>query len=295
MTKNATAPAAGGHGSLRAGELVELDYELWTDSPTGTQELLDTTREATAAKADWKGPEGAKYGPRAHLLGGEFFPTGIETALAAAVVGEEFTREFPPAEAFGERDPKLIELFSMHEISRLPEMRREDADLNIGTVLTINGRRGRVVSMTAARVRVDFNPPFAGRTVRGTFKVVDVIKDPAAQVRGLVEITYGRGAEFGVEVKGNSVAITVPDRSKFDFAWMAAKPRLIERIRSHLKPHSIQLIEEYTTPKSASAKDKPAENGAEATPPEAPAHEAATSGEGHGASHAGHAHTSSKT
>ena len=81
----------------------------------------------------------------------------------------------------------------MHEISRLPEMRRDDAHLDVGTTLTIKGRRGRVVSLTAARVRVDFNPPFAGRKVTGKFRLDKRITETAAQVaRSSSSPTAGR-------------------------------------------------------------------------------------------------------
>jgi FKBP-type peptidyl-prolyl cis-trans isomerase 2 len=275
-----SAPAQGeATPALKTGELVELDYELWSTAPTGEPELIDTTREEVATRANLRG-EGRTYGPRPHQIGGEYFPSGIENVLATAGVGHELTHEFPPGEAFGERDPKLIELFSMHEISRLPEMRRDDADLSIGTVLTINGRRGRVVSMTAARVRVDFNPPLAGRTIKGTFKVLKEIRDPAEQVRGLIDIHYGRGKEFQVEVKGHTVTVTLPDRSKFDFAWMAAKPRIVERIRSQLKPQTIQFIEEYVTPAAKETKGAPSEEKPASSPKEtkgAPSEEKPTS------------------
>jgi peptidylprolyl isomerase len=248
MPEHPHSSSSAGHPTVKSGELVELDYELWSETPAGEKELIDTTREAAAASAQFKPPEGFAFGPRPHRIGGEFFPSGIENALAKAKVGEEFSHEFPPAEAFGERDPRLIELFSMHEIQRLPEMRREDAHLDVGTVLTINGRRGRVVSLTAARVRVDFNPPLAGRKIRGTFKVVKAIEEPAEQAKGILDIEYGRGKEFHVEVKGNHLTLTVPDRSKFDFAWVAAKPRVIDRLRSQLKPETIRIVEEYVTP-----------------------------------------------
>lgn len=257
MSPAESPSAAEGRPSLAPGELVELDYELWSTTPTGEAELIDTTREAVATKAGLSLPEGRKFGPRAHEIGESYFPEGIEKAIAGAKIGEEFTREFPPAEAFGERDPRLIELFSMHEISRLPEMRREDAELNLGTVLTIRGRRGRVTSMTAARVRVDFNPPYSGRTVRGTFKLLQALHEPAEIVRGLLAVHYGHAEGFHVEVKGKTVTIRLPDRSKFDFAWMAAKPRLIEGIRRRLKPHAIHLVEEYLTP----TEKKPAAEG----------------------------------
>ncbi len=243
--------------TLAHGDLVRLDYELWAE--TGEKrELIDTTRETVAQEAKLAVPAGFAWGPRAHQIGGEYFPAGIENSLVGLPVGQEVEKEFAPADAFGERDPKLIELFSMHEIERLPEMRREDAHLDVGTILTIRGRRGRVVSLTAARVRVDFNPAYAGRKVRGKFKAVEKIQTPADQVRALVDLTYGHGADFGVEVHQGTVTLKVPDRSKFDLSWAASKPRVIDRIRLQVKPKTIHITEEYVTPSAKESAEKPA-------------------------------------
>jgi FKBP-type peptidyl-prolyl cis-trans isomerase 2 len=260
--------AAHGHGVTKSGDVVRLEYDLWAESG-GRTELIDTTHQEVAQEAKVEAPEGAKWGPRPHLIGGEYFPAAIEGALTGAKVGEEFDREFAPADAFGERDPKLIELFSMHEVSRLPEMRREDAHLDVGTVLTIEGRRGRVVSLTAARVRVDFNPPYAGRKVKAKFRVVDRITEPAEQVRGIIELIYGRGGEFHIEAHEKTISLRIPDRSKFDISWMAAKPRVIDRLRTQLHPEMIRIIEEYATPK-AEKKDDAKEDAAKGkgAPPE---------------------------
>ena len=253
------------------GDLIRVEYDLWAE--TGDRsELVDTTHESVAREANLNVPAGFTWGPRAHLVGGEYFPAGVETALVGLTVNQEVEKEFAPQEAFGERDPKLIELFSMHEIQRLPEMRRDDAELDIGTVLNIRGRRGRVVTLTAARVRVDFNPAFAGRKVRGKFKVVEKIESPVEQVRALVDLTYGHGPDFGVEVHQGVVTLKVPDRSKFDLSWAASKPRVIDRIRAQLKPKSIRLIEEFVTPVT---KEKSTEAPAAETP--APEEKAAES------------------
>ncbi|HTP56599.1 MAG TPA: hypothetical protein VML53_08105 [Thermoplasmata archaeon] len=267
-----TAKTGGDDGVTHAGDIVRLDFELWSEIG-GKTELLDTTREDVARQSGATPEEGRSWGPRPHQIGGEYFPAGIENALVGVKVGDEVAREFAPAEAFGERDPDLIELFSMHEIQRLPEMRREDAHLDLGTVLTIEGRRGRVVTLTAARVRVDFNPPFAGRKVKGKFRVVGRIDEPAEQVRAIVDLQYGRGPEFHIEVHEKTITLKVPDRSKFDIGWMAAKPRIVDRIRSQVKPQSIRIVEEYVTPAEA----KPAEKAAKAAPEGEGAHaEAAT-------------------
>jgi len=268
------------HGSAAKvtgkGDLVRLEFDLWTEIG-GKSELLDTTHEELAQKENAR-TEGRTWGPRPHEIGGEYFPAGVENALIGAPIGEEVVREFAPADAFGDRDPNLIELFSMHEIQRLPEMRREDAHLDIGTTVTIEGRRGRVMSLTAARVRVDFNPPFAGRKVRGTFKVLERISEPTEKALAVIELQYGRSAEFHVEVHEKSVTIKVPDRTKFDIAWMAAKPRVIERLRTHLHPQTIRVVEEYVTPvpekKEAAETAAPTTSEAPAAP--APAGEPTT-------------------
>lgn len=265
--------------AVKGGDLVLLDFEMWAEAG-GRTELVDTTRAEAAQKAEIKLEEGQKFEARPHIVGGDFFPAAIETALVGAKVGEEIEREFAPGDAFGERDPKLIELFSMHEIERLPEMRRDDAHLDIGTRLTIRGRRGRVASLTAARVRVDFNPPFAGRKIRAKFKVERQLTETPEKVRGLLDLVYGRGEEFKVESHSGALSIHVPERAKFDIGWFAAKPRAIERIRSQLKPASIKFVEEYVTP-PAKEKDGGASPPAEtpSTPAPTPTkHSAKTSG-----------------
>ena len=270
-----SAPASS--SPVQDGDLVRLDFELWAEAG-GKSELVSTSREEVAQKALGEIPAGRKFVPRAHLVGGEFFPSGIEQGLVGAPIGEEFTKEYAAAEAFGERDPKLIELFSMHEIERLPEMRREDAHLDIGTLLMIRGRQGRVTTLTQARVRVDFNPPHAGRKVRGTFKVLSRITEPADKVRAILEIEYGHPEEFHVEIREHVVTIKVPDRAKFDPAWFTEKPRVVDRIRTILKPPSVRFLEEYVTPVTERTEAAPATapapegtgEGPVAPPPAAP-------------------------
>ena len=265
--------------ATKAGDLVRLDYDLWAEL-AGRTELIDTTHEEVAQAAGVQALPGRPWGPRPHEVGGDGFPAGIESTLVGLKVGHELEREYAPGEAFGERDPNLIELFTMHEIERLPEMRREDAHLDLGTVLTINGRRGRVVTLTAARVRVDFNPPFSGRKVRAKFKVVERIVDPAERVRATVELQYGYGAEFHVEHREKVFTLRVPDRTKFDPFWVAAKARIVERIRAQLHPESIRFVEEWVTPTEAKTTASEAKKGSAAPEPKPSASETKKSGAG---------------
>ena len=256
---------------IQAGDLVRLDYDLWAEM-AGKSELVDTTHEEVAQAAGVKTPPGITWGPRPHEIGGDGFPSGIESSLVGLKVGDEVEREYSPGDAFGERDPNLIELFTMHEIERLPEMRRDDAHLDLGTVLTINGRRGRVVTLTAARVRVDFNPPFAGRKVRAKFRVVEKISEPADRVRAIVELQYGYGTDFHVEHREKTFTVRVAERTKFDPYWVAAKARIVERVRNQLHPEMIRFVEEWLTPAEEKKEKAPP------APKEAAEHAAAPAG-----------------
>ena len=95
---------------------------------------------------------------------------------------------------------------------------------------------------------------------------------PVEQAQALIDLTYGHGSDFQVEVHSGVLTLHVPDRSKFDFGWAAAKPRVIDQLRTHLKPTSIKVVEEYVTPSpkeaakethKTGAKDEPAAKEAE--------------------------------
>ena len=241
-----TAPS----GPVQKGDLVLLDYELWSEFG-GKRELLDTTRESAAKEAKAETPANALFRPRPQVVGRELFPGSlgkIESSLEGVLVGAEVEKEFAPSDAFGERDPDLVESYSIQKISRLPEMRLEDAQLDLGTVLTIEGRSGRVSLITAGRVKVDFNRPEAGRKVQFKFKVLEKITDPPRVATTVLDMEYGNGEEFPVQVEGAEVTVRLPDRVLFDLNWLVAKSRVIEDLRSLLNVQKITFLEEHKTP-----------------------------------------------
>lgn len=251
--------------AVKKGDFVLLDYEIWAEG-AGKREIVDTTSKEVADQAKWEAKPSTEFHPHPHLIGRDYFPGGIEKALEGLKVGETLDKEFPASEAFGEKDPNLIELHSIREIARLPEMRRDDARLDVGTILTIDNRRGRVVSLTAGRVRVDFNNPFAGRKVQAKVKILSKITGHDEVAKALIEMDYGQSAQFSVDVKDHVVTVKLPDRTKFDVNWFASKGKLVEDIREHLKPTSIHFVEEYKTPPPRSAEK---ESKSESPAPEA--------------------------
>ncbi len=55
-------------GPVQKGDLVLLDYELWSEFG-GKRELLDTTRESAAKEAKAETPANALFRPRPHVVG----------------------------------------------------------------------------------------------------------------------------------------------------------------------------------------------------------------------------------
>lgn len=232
--------------TIAKGDLIKLDFDIWVESG-GRTEILDTTSMQVAQEAKWDGRKSEEFVAQPYEVGLGKFPAALEQTLEGAKVGDTVEKEFSPGEAWGERDPKLIELHSIKEIGRLPEMKKEDAHLDIGTVLTINGRRGRVLQVTAGRVRVDFNDPRSGKSIKARFTVKDKITKPDEMAKAIVEMEYGRSREFSVEHRGDHLTLKIPDRAKFDINWHAAKGAVVDRLRTHLKPATIHLVEEYKT------------------------------------------------
>jgi FKBP-type peptidyl-prolyl cis-trans isomerase SlyD len=232
--------------TVAKGDLIRLDYDIWAE--TGDKsEIIDTTNAAVAKEAHWQGRKDDEFGPVPYELGKNRFPAALEKALEGAKVGAVIEKELAPGEAFGERDPKLIETVSLREIARLPEMRKEGAQLEVGMTLTVNGRKGRVTSFTAGRVRLDFNDPLAGRRLKAKVTVKEKITVPEERVKAVVEMEYGRSNEFTLEIKDNVITMIVPDRAKFDMVWHVSKGRVVESLRKYLKPEMVIIAEEYKT------------------------------------------------
>ena len=109
--------------------------------------------------------------PLAVVLGIRDLIPGLEEVLENMKVGEEKEVEIPPEKAFGERNPDLIVIIPEREF------RKRGIRPYPGLPIEADGRTGRVLSVSAGRVQVDFNHPLAGKTLVYKVKLVDELKD----------------------------------------------------------------------------------------------------------------------
>ncbi|MEM2874290.1 MAG: peptidylprolyl isomerase, partial [Candidatus Nanoarchaeia archaeon] len=131
-------------------------------------------------------------------IGAGMLLKAIDSALIERKVGDEFELELKPEEAFGARDPKLVQLtslniFRQHNINPVP-----------GLQVTIDGALATIRSVSGGRVTIDFNHPLAGKVVKFWIKIRRQITDLAEKIKTLC------GQDTDVSVTDKTIEISVP-------------------------------------------------------------------------------------
>jgi len=168
---------------VQKGDVIKLHY---TGKVKETGEVFDTTYEEVAKKAGIYSEKGI-YGPVPIAVGAGHVLKGLDEQLGGLDVGKKYEITVPPEKGFGKRDPKLIKTFTLGQFRRqgiypFPGMPVE--------VETEGGRKlkGRVLTVSGGRVRVDFNHPYAGKHLVYEVEVVEKIEDPIERVKALIEL-----------------------------------------------------------------------------------------------------------
>ncbi len=224
---------------MEDGDLIYVEYDIWMMPDDEDEEamLFDTTDEEKAEEEEIH-EEDASYGPVPVLLGSGNIMEGFEEALLEKEVGEEGSVEVPPEKGIGMREPDKIELFSRRE------MQRRDIDPVEGQEVEIDNRRGTIIQATAGRVRVDFNHPMAGRTLRYDFKIVDKPESIEDKAKAILTMDY-TDLDFKIEETEEGLDVILPDQCKYDQSWFVVKYRVVSDLRDTLDLKHIRFIEEY--------------------------------------------------
>ncbi len=140
-------------------KVVRIDYTLTNDA----NDVLDSS----------KGGE-----PLTYLHGAGNIIPGLESALEGKRAGESLNVRVAPAEAYGERDDRMVqsvprEMFEdSNEIQAGMQFHSSDPEGNV-TVVT-------VVSVDAEHITVDANHPLAGVPLNFSVTIVEV-RDPSPE------------------------------------------------------------------------------------------------------------------
>ncbi|WP_297068976.1 peptidylprolyl isomerase [Thermococcus sp.] len=168
---------------VQKGDVIRLHY---TGKVRETGGIFDTTSEEVAKEAGIYKEDGT-YGPVPIAVGAGHVLKGLDEQLEGLDVGGKYEIIVPPEKGFGKRDPKLIKTFTLGQFRREGLHPFPGMDIEVDTH---EGRklRGRVLSVSSGRVRVDFNSPLAGKHLIYEVEILEKVEDPIEKVKALLEL-----------------------------------------------------------------------------------------------------------
>ncbi len=159
-----------------------------------TGEIFDLTLESVAKENNIYNPEFV-YKPVPVIVGSHFIIKGIEEELKKMKVGEKKKITVGPENGFGDRSEKLIRLIP------ITEFRKQDIEPYPGMPINMNNLRGRVLSVSGGRVRVDFNHPLAGKELEYELEIKEEITKVDEKIKAIIELFVKTKEKIEVEVK----------------------------------------------------------------------------------------------
>ena len=144
-------------------KVVTITYELYIQSEDDDYEIVEVAGEDQ---------------PMIYLAGYSGLPPDFEVKMAGLKVGDDFDFELGPQEGFGEFSRDDIADFPL-EMFKIEEGEIPEDLLEIGNFVPFtndDGSKitGRIHEIEGEIVRIDFNHPLAGKTLKFEGKVLDI-------------------------------------------------------------------------------------------------------------------------
>ncbi|MBU0460023.1 MAG: peptidylprolyl isomerase [Nanoarchaeota archaeon] len=179
--------------------------------------IFDTTVEQVA-KDNGFYEEKMKFGSATICVGEQQILPGLDQQLIGKEVGESFTVELGPEQAFGKRDVKKMRImpisaFKEHNMQPQPGL-QIDVDGQIGTITRVSG--GRII--------VNFNHPLAGKEVVYEVKISKKIIDHSEKIIAFLNTTLKIPEDkIKVEITEEKATVSLPTELPAQFTDIVAQ------------------------------------------------------------------------
>ena len=208
---------------MENGAFLEIEY---TGRIKETGEIFDLTDEKTAKDNKIYSPK-TKYGPVTIILGENMILKGVEEELKTMKSGETKKITLAPENAFGKRDPNMLKVFAL---SRFQSQRIYPV---VGQFITLgNNTSGKVISVSAGRVRLDFNHPLSGKSLEYELKLDSEIKDPAKKIEFMLTGLLGyEKKDTEITISGENAKISLTNAAKLS---AEIKSKITEQLKKYI-------------------------------------------------------------
>lgn len=167
--------------ALSDNAFIRLNY---TGKVKESDKVFDTTYKEVAEEAGILNQD-KDYHPMMLAVGSNQLLPALHDEIKKLNIGDKQVVEIASEDAFGKRDPSLIQLIPMREF------KKQNIKPFPGMPLTLDGNQGIVRTVDGGRVRVDFNHELAGKDIVYDLEIVETIEDNEEKIKGLIEVYYG--------------------------------------------------------------------------------------------------------
>ena len=232
--------------SPKNGDFILVNYTLKVKE---SGDVVGTTLESVAKeKKLYRGEE--RYEPFFVIVGEEWVPKGLDEALTGLELGKASTVELSPEKGYGVRDPKKIRLVPLRKFAA------EGVTPVPGQQVNIDGKTAQVRSVGAGRVQVDYNHPFAGKTLIYDLTVERLIESEEDKVRNLVHkrIPTVDQQKFTIKLENSKLQVEVPEEAFFLEGLQVDKRTLTADVEKYLpKIDTVTFLETFKKPPAPTA------------------------------------------
>ena len=195
---------------INEGDFVRVNC---TGKVKDTDELFETTYEEVAIEEGLY-DENKVFKPLPVVVGGNHLLPAIEKELIGLDVGDRKTIEVAAEDAFGQRDPSLIQLVPMREF------KKQGMTPVPGMKIQSEGATGKILTVNGGRVKVDFNHELAGKDLIYDVEIDEIITDDEEKIKSMIDLHYSNPNvdvdNTEIDIVDGVVNIKLDDMSKFD-------------------------------------------------------------------------------
>lgn len=192
---------------LKEKDFIEVEFSARVKDG----ELFDTTNKK---EAKILGIKEELVKPLILSIGQEMVIAGLDKDFLGKELDKEYTIEINPEEAFGKRDPLLIQMISLNNFKEQKVMPQR------GMQFSLDGKIARVLSVSGGRVLLDFNHELAGKRIVYNYKILRKVEDKKEQIDSLQEFFIRKKFESNVDEKEIKIKV---DKKFFPLLEMLKK------------------------------------------------------------------------
>lgn len=187
--------------------MVYLDFV----AKTKDNDIVYDTTLLEVAKKEGLFRENDRYNPALVVVGWNWLLSAVEEQLVGMKVGESKTVEVPPEKGAGLRDPNKIKLIAKVKLAK------QGAKGYKGEEIKFGNERGIVTADLGRRVRVDFNSPFAGKTLVYDVTIKEIVSEKIEKLKAVLRRRIPGIPEdrYSITLNKKVVTVELPQETRY--------------------------------------------------------------------------------